>query len=243
LPERGFAEALERGVDLYFWEPIYLTQTRFFASLPKSKKSKTTMCCGTFEASVRGLRRDVEKALKAMGLEQIGVFFVFWVRDRERLSDELLREMDRLRGEGLVGAFGVSTHSRELARGFVEEWPVVMVRHNAAHRGAEREVFPYVDRRRAGLITFSNLCYGRMISELPGWGEEPPSARDAYRYTLSHEAVSACWSAPSTVAQLRENLSALDAGPMSEEELARLRAYGRALYRRNVGFDRFVRRR
>ncbi len=241
LPERGFAEAFERGVRLYFWEPIYLTQTRFFASLSPDKKSCVTMCCGTFEASVRGLRRDVEKALKVMGLERLGVFFVFWVRDRARLSDELLGEMERMRREGLVGEFGVSTHSRELARGFIEEWPVVMVRHNAAHRGVERDVFPHVDRARTGIITFSNLCYGRMISELPDWGEEPPSARDAYRYTLSHDEVSACWSAPSTVGQLRENLSALDAGPMGQEELARMRAYGRALYRRNTGFSWFVR--
>ena len=241
LPERGFEEAFERGIRLYFWEPIYLTQTRFFASLPPSKKSDVAMCCGTFEASVRGLRRDVEKALRAMGLEQLGVFFVFWVRDRERLSDELLREMERMRAEGMVDTFGVSTHSRELARGFIEEWPAVMVRHNAAHRGVESDVFPYVDHGRSALITFSNLCYGRMISELPDWHEAPPSARDAYRYTLSHDAVSACWSAPSTVAQLRENLSALDAGPMGEEELERMRAYGRALYRRNTGFGRFVR--
>ncbi len=33
----------------------------------------------------------------------------------------------------------------------------------------------------------------------------------------------------------------LDAGPMGQEELARMRAYGRALYRRNTGFSWFVR--
>ncbi len=167
LPESGFAEALERGINLYFWEPIYVSQTRSFAPLSPQAKSDLVVCAGTFEATAKGLRKDVEGALRAMKLERLGVFFVFWVRDRERLSDELLREMDRLRAEGLVDTFGVSTHSRELARGFIEEWPVVMVRHNAAHRGAEREVLPHVDPSRAGVITFSNLCYGRMISELP----------------------------------------------------------------------------
>jgi len=243
LPERGFAEAMERGITTYFWEPIYLSQSRFFKSLPGAQKADVVMCCGTFEASAEGMRRDIERALRDMELERIAVFYVFWVRERERLSDELLREMGRCRRDGLVHTFGVTTHSRALAREFLTQWPAVMVRHNAAHTGAEREVFPHVDASRTGVTTFTNLCYGRMISELPGWTESVPSARDAYRYTLSHEGVTSCWSAPSTVAQLRHNLRALDAGPMTHDELQHMRDYGAALYRLNKGFDRFVRSR
>ena len=241
LPERGFAEALERGINAYFWEPIYLSQSRFFKPLSKQVKSDLVMCCGTFEATAHGLRRDLERALEAMDLEQIQVFYVFWIRDRDRLTDELLLEMERIESEGLVHTFGVTTHSRSLAREFVQEWPAVMVRHNAAHTGIEREVLPYVDPAKAGLITFSNLCYGRMISELPGWDKGVPSAADAYRYSLSQPNVTGCWSAPSSIAQLRENLSALTRGPMDQDELEAMRAYGRELYRLNTGFNRFVR--
>ena len=241
LPERGFAEALERGINAYFWEPIYMSQSRFFKPLSKQAKSDLVMCCGTFEASAHGLRRDLERALAAMDLEQIQVFYIFWIRDKERLTDELLLEMERLKSEGLVHTFGVTTHSRSLAREFVQQWPAVMVRHNAAHTGIERDVLPYVDPAKAGLITFSNLCYGRMISELPGWDKGVPSAADAYRYSLTQPNVTGCWSAPSTIAQLRENLSALTRGPMSPRELEAMRDYGRALYRLNTGFNRFVR--
>ncbi len=80
-----------------------------------------------------------------------------------------------------------------------------------------------------------------MISELPGWDRGVPSATDAYRYSLSHEGVSGCWSAPSTVEQLRENLRALELGPMTAQELEEMRAYGDALYRLNTGFNRYVR--
>lgn len=241
LPERGFARALERGVNTFFWEPIYLSQTRFFKPMSKQRKSELVMCCGTFEATPKGLRRDVEKALRAMELEQIQVFYVFWLRDMARLSDELREEMERLEKRGLVDTFGVSTHSRALARDLIEEWPAVMIRHNAAHTGAEREVLPYVDPQRCGITTFTNLCYGRMISELPAWTRGIPEPADAYRYTLSQSGVTSCWSAPSTLEQLEHNLTALDRGPMSEEELEELRSYGRALYRLNTGFNRFVR--
>lgn len=243
LPEQGFALALERGINTFFWEPIYLSQTRFFKETSRSLKASLVTSCGTFESSAKGMRRDIERALRAMDLEQIQVFYIFWVRDKARLNDELLREMERCQREGLVHTFGVSTHSRELAQEFIQRWPAVMVRHNAAHRGVEREVLPYVDPAKTGLITFSNLCYGRMISELPGFEGGVPSARDAYRYTLSHQGVLSCWSAPSTLAQLEENLSALDEGPMQGQELEALRAYGDALYRLNTGFGRFVRMR
>lgn len=241
LPERGFARALERGINTFFWEPIYLSQTRFFKPLSKQMKSDLVMCCGTFEATPKGLRRDVEKALRAMNLEQIQVFYVFWLRDMARLSDELLMEMERLKRHGLVDTFGVSTHSRALARELINEWPAVMIRHNAAHTGAEREVLPHVDPARCGITTFTNLCYGRMISELPAWTRGTPKPVDAYRYTLSQPGVTSCWSAPSTLEQLEHNLTALELGPMSTGELEELRSYGRALYRLNTGFNQFVR--
>ena len=241
LPERGFACAMDHGINTYFWEPIYQSQTRFFAPMSLQDKSELVMCCGTFEADPRKVRKDVERALKEMNLEQIQVFYIFWVRDVLRLSDELVRELELMRAQGMVHTVGVSTHSRALARTFIQEWPAVMVRHNAAHRGVEDEVLAHVDPQKVGLTTFSNLCYGRMMSQLPGWERGVPSAADAYRYSLSHAGVTSCWSAPGTIAQLEENLSALSMGPMSPGELEQLRDYGRALYRLNTGFTRFVR--
>lgn len=243
LPEDGFAQALDRGINTFFWEPIYLSQTRYFKSISRARKAELVTCCGTFEASAKGMRRDIERALKSMDLEQLQVFYIFWIRERERLSDELLTEMARCQRDGLVHTFGVSTHSRELAREFVQTWPAVMVRHNAAHHGIERDVLPYVDPAKVGVTTFSNLCYGRMLSELPDWRLGIPSAPDAYRYSLSHHGVTSCWSAPSSIAQLQENLSALTLGPMSTQELDALRAYGQSLYRLNTGFNRFIRQR
>lgn len=243
LPEEGFAMALDLGINAFFWEPIYLSQTRYFKSISRARKAELVTCCGTFEASPKGMRRDIERALKSMDLEQLQVFYIFWVRERERLSDELLAEMERCQRDGLVHTFGVSTHSRELAREFIQRWPAVMVRHNAAHHGIERDVLPYVDPAKVGLTTFSNLCYGRMLSELPDWRHGIPSAPDAYRYSLSQQGVTSCWSAPSTIEQLKENLSALTIGPMSAQELDALRAYGQSLYRLNTGFNRFIRQR
>ncbi|HDT12909.1 MAG TPA: aldo/keto reductase, partial [Candidatus Aminicenantes bacterium] len=57
-------------------------------------------------------------------------------------------------------------------------------------------------------------------------GEAPPTAADCYRFVLSHPAVDVCMSGARTVEQMRENLAALEGGPMTGEELERMRRIG-----------------
>jgi len=61
-------------------------------------------------------------------------------------------------------------------------------------------------------------------------GEAPPSAADCYRFALSHPAVDVCMMGARTTEQMRENLKALELGPLSEAERARLRRIGDHLY-------------
>ena len=57
-------------------------------------------------------------------------------------------------------------------------------------------------------------------------GEQPPTAADCYRFVLSNPAVDVCISGAKTGEQMRANLAGLDAGPMSDAELARMRRIG-----------------
>jgi predicted aldo/keto reductase-like oxidoreductase len=63
-------------------------------------------------------------------------------------------------------------------------------------------------------------------------GENPPTAAECYRFVLSHPAVDVCMSGARTVEQMRENLSVLDSGPMTEAELKRMRRIGDFVYGR-----------
>jgi aryl-alcohol dehydrogenase-like predicted oxidoreductase len=42
--------------------------------------------------------------------------------------------------------------------------------------------------------------------------------------------VNVCVTGPSTAAQMEDNLKALDAGPLDEEEMARVRRIGKHIY-------------
>lgn len=239
LPEEALDEALERGVRLFFWEPAYEGQTHWLRRLSAARRAGLAFIAGTFEADPRAVRRDAEAALRLLRVEAIDVFVVFWARSPERLGDDVLEALARLVEAGHVKTFGLSTHRRDLAAGAAAQgWPVVMVRHSAAHRGAEAEVFPAARAAGAGVLTFSNLCYGRMLR--PAFGE-PPSAADCYRYSLAQPGVTTVISGPRDVLQLRENLRVLEAPDLPLERLAALRAFGNRVHRDNREFFELVR--
>ena len=83
--------------------------------------------------------------------------------------------LDRLKRAGKIRAAGFSTHHRELARTAIaaSPWDVVMIRHSAAHPGIEAELLPTARQAGTAILTFSALCYGRMVS---GQGAPSPPA-------------------------------------------------------------------
>ena len=210
LNEAGFYKALESGVNLIFWEPSYRGCTRFLKKLATSvKKSELVIVGGTFECEPRAIRRDLEQMLKLLKIDRVDLFMMFWVRSPERMGEPVLETLINARKSGLIRAFGLSSHRRPLIRQGIEDgWDVVMVRHNAAYRGAEREVFPLAMQYGTGVLTFNNLCYQQLLKP-PIESEKTFSATDCYRYSLSQPGVSACISGPRTLKNLKENLEAL----------------------------------
>jgi hypothetical protein len=240
LPVEGFSRAAEAGVNWFFWEPNYDTLTDFATRLSPAGRRQFHFVAGTFEAEGAKIRKDAERALRVLKVERLGLFLVFWVQSWNRLTDDVRATVDRLRADGKVAVVGLSSHNRPLlVRAMGEGWDPVMARHSAAHRGAEEEVFPTAARLGTTLITFNNLCYGRMLQPIDGMA--PPDPADCYRYTLSFPAVSACWSAPSTVEQLDANLRALTDPELPEERREYLRRFGDVLYREESAFRRMVR--
>jgi HEAT repeat protein len=241
LPGEGFGMALDAGVNLFFWEPGYRTQTRFWQRLPASVKERLVVVAGTFAAEPRAVRRDLEQALQELRVERLGVFLLSWVRSARRLSEEVMAVLERARAAGLTQALGLSTHHRALALDAVRDgWDVIMVRHSLAHRGAEDKLFPLVARSHTGVLTFSNLCYGLLLR---GHGGPAPQAADCYRYSLSQPGVSACLSAPRDLSQLRHNLTVLSAPVLDPEAVRALLPTGRRCGERSRAFLEWVRSR
>jgi aryl-alcohol dehydrogenase-like predicted oxidoreductase len=240
LPVEGFVRAFETGINLMFWEPNYRTLTEFLSRITPADRGSIHLLAGTFEADGSRIERDAQRVLRALKVEQIAIFLLFWVQSWDRVTPDVCETLERLQAEGTIGAYGLSTHSRPLAVEALEAgWDPVMVRHSAAHRGAEQQIFPRAAELGASLITFSNTCYGRLLEPRDGWS--PPSAADCYRYTLMQPGVRACLSAPASLAQLEQNLAALHDPTLADERRQYLEAFGARLYEEETLFRRFVR--
>jgi HEAT repeat protein len=235
LPTEGFARAVEEGVNLFFWEPNYATLTRFMTRLSPGDRRGVHILAGTFEADPAKIRADVERAIRNLKLERLSIFLVFWTRSWQRLTPDVREALEKLKSDGLVQVFGLSTHDRTLARdAILEGWNPVMVRHSAAHRKAETEVFPYARERGTSVLTFNNTCYGRLLD---------PTFRpsDCFRYTLNTPGVSACFTAPSTMEYLEENLDALRNPELPDAVREKLLKRGEWMYREDTVFRTTVR--
>jgi aryl-alcohol dehydrogenase-like predicted oxidoreductase len=105
-------------------------------------------------------------------------------------------------------------HDRARLVSYANDFDALMVRYNAAHRGAEKSVFPAA----RAVIAYTATRWGSLVG--------PMRASDCYRFVLSHPSVTSCLCAPANRAELDEALLALDRGPMSSEELAEARHIG-----------------
>jgi hypothetical protein len=240
LPVEGFVRAVEAGVNLFFWEPNYQTLIEFATRLPGSERNALHFLAGTFEADGERVRRDAERALRMLKVDRLALFLLFWVQSWDRVTADVRAALERLREKGLVAQFGLSTHARPLALEAMEAgWNPVMVRHSAAHRGAEQRIFPRAVELGTSIVTFNNTCYGRLLK--PQGDLPPPRASDCYRYTLAQPGVTVCLSAPATVDELEENLHALHDPILPDERCDLLRRNGAAVYEEDTVFRKLVR--
>jgi predicted aldo/keto reductase-like oxidoreductase len=177
----------------------------------------------------------LRRGLRSLGTDYVDELILGYFSRRP--PRRVLDSAQRLKESGMVRSLGITSHRRSLFPELLGEGriDVFHVRYNAVHRGAEQEVFPSVAAadHPPGVAVFTATSWGKLLNpkRMPP-GERTPSATECYRFVLSHPIVDLCMSGPRTLAQMRENLAVLDSGPMSEEELARMRRIGDHLYGR-----------
>jgi hypothetical protein len=104
-----------------------------------------------------------------------------------------------------------------------------MVRYNAAHRGAERDVFSLLPSgdERPGICAYSATGRRGLLNPGKMPPDEPvPQAGDCYRFCLTNPHVDMVLCGPANEQHVREAIAALAAGPLDEEKLMWMRRVG-----------------
>jgi predicted aldo/keto reductase-like oxidoreductase len=147
--------------------------------------------------------------------------------------------LERQKLDGRLRMIGLTSHTRNLAAAWAATrlLDMLMIRHNAAHRGAERDVFPVAAELGIPVVTFTGLRWGALLRSTPEDppGFVPPTPKECYRFCLAHEHVTVALAAPANRRELEHDLALLEdwRAPLSAEMEA-MRAHGGRV-RRHAG--------
>lgn len=221
--------AFDRGVNYFFWGSARTEgMARAIRDLSRTHRDDLAVVVQCYVRFPSLIRRSVEKGLKALGIERADVLLLGWYDSVP--SESVFRAIEEMRQVGLFAHLGISTHHRPLVAEMCAHAAVDVfhLRYNAAHSGAEREVFPGLPTSgRPGIVSFTNTCWGQLLnpSRMPP-GEPCPPAEDCYRFALSHPCVDVAVCGPKNDDELNSALLALRKGPLDLEEMQRMRRIG-----------------
>jgi aryl-alcohol dehydrogenase-like predicted oxidoreductase len=172
------------------------------------------------------------RGLKQLGLETVDVLLLGWYSSPP--SERLLERATRMIERGMVRSIAISAHHRPAFVGYAADprYAVLHIRYNAAHTGAETDVFPHLGPGpRPGVVAYTATRWGSLLSarKMPA-GEPPMKARDCYRFVLSNPDFNVCMTGPKNDAEMEEALAALGEGPLSQDEATRIRGIGRFVH-------------
>lgn len=243
LDAQAVLEAIERGVNYLNWcgHPDGLMQA--VGQLGPRRKE----VCVAVQLSARRAdeaRRELDGMLGELGTDYIDVVTYYYVEHRWEWEEILApggaaEAMEAARREGMVRAIGLTSHQRPLAADTTKSGrlDLLMIRYNAAHRGAEHDVFPVTSERNMPVVAFTGLRWKALMQPTPADppGYVVPSALQWYRFVLCQPAVSVALMAPDGTEELRENLRLFDDWRgLSEAEYVQLVEHGDRV-RRHAG--------
>jgi predicted aldo/keto reductase-like oxidoreductase len=207
--------AVERGVNYLNWCGHSDGLSTAVARMGSARRQ--VVVAAQFQArSARDAEREFASMLDELKTDSIDVLTLYYVESQGEW-DELIapggawQYLVEQKRRGRLKMIGLTSHQRALAAQWAqsEKLDLLMIRYNAAHRGAEREVFPVT---RIPVVTFTGLRWKALLHRTPDDPPDftPPSAVECYRFCLAHPAVAVALAAPGNRDELEQDLVLLD---------------------------------
>jgi aryl-alcohol dehydrogenase-like predicted oxidoreductase len=235
-------KALDAGVNYLFFYGFDRQTIGVLREVMRGSREKYVAATGAYNYiwTRQDFRRTLEKRLRQLRTDYIDVFHFLGVTKPRQFPEPLIEELQRLKEDGRVRGVAMSCHDRKFAgelaaRGALD---VLMIRYNAAHRGAEQEIFPHLAEHSPGVISYTATRWSYLLRRPRGWPKDGrvPTAPMCYRFVLSNPHVDVCLTAPSNARQLEENLAAVREGPLPEDEMRFMCEFGDAVHRAKKWF-------
>ena len=191
-------------------------------------------------------RRELEWFCDELNTDYLDVVTYYYV-EHDSEWQQIIRAggaaeaVEEAQAQGQIRSIGLTSHQRRLAADWAKSGRLnmLMIRYNAAHRGAEQDVFPVTSERKIPVVAFTCLRWGALLrgTSEDSRGFEPPSAVDCYRFVLCQRHVSVALMAPDGTDELRQNLALLDDwGGLGDEAYNSILAHGTRVHRHAGSF-------
>lgn len=233
IDEDGVRLAMDRGINFFLWSMRSGGLRSPLRDALKTKRDKVAVAgFATFGFFGWTVRRAAESLLKELGTDHLDVLLLGWLGVSSAWTNGTEKELVHLRESGKVKAIGVSIHDRPRAGKLAEDSPLdlLMIRYNAAHPGAEREIFPHVKAQSPSILAYTATSWRKLLKRPNGWSGQVMTAGDCYRFQLSNPHVDVALTGPANRGELEQNLAAVERGPLTDEEAKWMRDFGKHVH-------------
>lgn len=204
----------------------------------------------SWDPSKKHLKEAVKASLKRLGIDYIDLFQLHGGTMDDPFEDTI-EAFEELKAEGFIRYYGISSIRPNVIREYIEKSKIasVMMQYSILDRRPEEESLPLLQKNGVGVVTRGPLTKGLLSNKMLNNASEKgyldysleelqetiPLLREkiadsrsmtevALQYNLANPAVSSVIAGASKVEQIRENAKAVRADPLSDEELAIIKA-------------------
>lgn len=240
--ERTVYRAAEEGLNYFFFFGMDGQMIRALRELVKHNRERYVLATGAYSYLWwhQNFKRTLEKRLRQLNTDYIDLFHFLGVPRARHFPPRVRDELQAIREDPRVRGISISTHDRKLAGELAAQGALdaMMIRYNAAHPGAERDIFPHLQPHNPAVVSFTATRWRYLLRRPRGWPKDRPvpTAGQCYRFVLSNPNVHVCLTAPGDLRQFESNLAEIRQGPLPEDEMKFMREFGEAVHRRGHWF-------
>lgn len=205
-----------------------------------------------WDASKAYIMEAVKQSLRRLGTDYIDLYQLHGGTMEDPI-DDTIEAFETLKEQGWIRWYGISSIRPNVIREYVKRSNIVSVmnQYSIVDRRAEEEVIPLLAEHKISIIARGPVAKGiltdngehkaeggfldyskeellELRSKLKQLSAGRSLTHTALRYTMDNETVAVTLAGASSLQQLRDNVAACDAPPLTSEERAAIQAISKA---------------
>ena len=218
LDPEDVLHAIDRGINYLNWCTHPDGMSAAIRQLGPRRK-EVIVAAQLYARTADEAEREIEGYLAELQTDYLDALTFYYLGSEHEWQTILAEDgamplLDNMKSAGTVRAVGVTSHHRDFAAELAKTGRIdcLMIRYNAAHRGAETDIFPVTQPLDLPVVSYTGVRWGALLESTPDDPPHftPPPAPAWYRFTLCHPGVTVSLTAPNGRTELDENLKLLD---------------------------------